>query len=134
MTFVRLAQLPGRVIQKMCLASLMAFAVLGIVVFLLSIRPDEQLVRSLALGIALWLLPNCYLVIKIMGRLGQVSGKDLLSIFYRAELVKLFFSGIFFIMVVKLLSIDIPILLLAYLASQLVFWLLLIIKSREGLL
>lgn len=134
MTFVRLAQLPGRVIQKMCLASLMAFAVLGIVVFLLSIRPDERLVRSLALGIALWLLPNCYFVIKIMCRLGQVSGKDLLSIFYRAELMKLFFSGIFFIMVVKLLSIDIPILLLAYLASQLVFWLLLIIKSREGLL
>lgn len=134
MTFVRLAQLPGRVIQKMCLASLMAFAVLGIVVFLLSIRRDEQLVRSLSLGIALWLLPNCYFVIKIMRRLGQVSGKDLLSIFYRAELMKLFFSGIFFIMVVKLLSIDIPILLLAYLASQLVFWLLLIIKSREGLL
>lgn len=134
MTFVRLAQLPGRVIQKMCLASLVAFVALGIVVFLLSIRPDQQLVRSLALGIALWLLPNCYFVIKIMRRLGQVSGRDLLNIFYRAELIKLFFSGIFFIMVVKLVSINIPILLLAYLASQLVFWLLLIIKSREGLL
>lgn len=88
--------------------------------------------RSLALGVALWLLPNCYFVIKIMCRLGQVSGKDLLNIFYRAELIKLFFSGIFFVVAIKLLSVKIPILLLAYLTSQLVFWLLLIIKSVEG--
>lgn len=134
MAFNRLAQLPGKVIQKMCLASLMAFAVLGIIVFLQNVCQDERAIRSLALGIALWLLPNCYFVIKIMHRLGLVSGRDLLSIFYRAELIKLFFSGIFFIMVIRLLSVNIPILLLAYLVSQLVFWLLLIIKSREGLL
>ncbi len=134
MAFNRLAQLPGKVIQKMCLASLMAFAVLGIIVFLQNVCQDERAIRSLALGIALWLLPNCYFVIKIMHRLGRVSGRDLLSIFYQAELIKLFFSGIFFIMVIRLLSVNIPILLLAYLVSQLVFWLLLIIKSREGLL
>ena len=136
MAFSRLAQLPGKIIQKMCQAAgLLAFVVLGIVVFLRNVcqDQDEQVIRSLALGIALWLLPNCYFVIKIMGRLGQVPGRDLLNIFYRAELIKLFFSGIFFIMVIKLLSINIPILLLAYLASQLVFWLLLI-KSREDLL
>lgn len=134
MTFSRLAQLPGKVIQKMCQASLMAFAVLGIVVFLGNVYKDEQAIRSLALGVALWLLPNCYFVIKIMRCLGQVPGKDLLNIFYRAELIKLFFSGIFFIMVIKVLSVNVPILLLAYLVSQLVFWLLLIMKSKEGLL
>ncbi len=134
MTFNRLAQLPGKVIQKMCQASLMGFAVLGIVVFLGSVYQDEPAIKSLALGVALWLLPNCYFVIKIMRRLGQVSGRDLLNIFYRAELIKLFFSGIFFIMVIKMLSVNVPILLLAYLVSQLVFWLLLIMKSKEGLL
>lgn len=134
MTFSGLAQLPGKVIQKMCQASLMAFAVLGIVVFLGNVYKDEQAIRSLALGVALWLLPNCYFVIKIMRCLGQVPGKDLLNIFYRAELIKLFFSGIFFIMVIKVLSVNVPILLLAYLVSQLVFWLLLIMKSKEGLL
>ncbi|MEN9450741.1 MAG: hypothetical protein RJA83_1359 [Pseudomonadota bacterium] len=134
MTFNRLAQLPGKVIQKMCQASLMGFAVLGIVVFLGNVYQDEPAIKSLALGVALWLLPNCYFVIKIMRRLGQVSGRDLLNIFYRAELIKLFFSGIFFIMVIKVLSVNVPILLLAYLASQLVFWLLLILKSKEGLL
>lgn len=134
MTFSRLVQLPGKIIQRMCQTSLMTFAVLGVVFFLRNVCQDERVVRSLMLGIALWLLPNCYFVMKIMRRLGQVSGKDLLNIFYRAELIKLLFSGIFFIVVIKLLSVNIPILLLAYLVSQLLFWLLLIIKSMKGLL
>lgn len=134
MTFSRLVQLPGKIIQRMCQASLMTFAVLGMVFFLRNVCQDERVVRSLMLGIALWLLPNCYFVMKIMRRLGQVSGKDLLNIFYRAELIKLLFSGIFFIVVIKLLSVNVPILLLAYLVSQLLFWLLLIIKSMKGLL
>jgi F0F1-type ATP synthase assembly protein I len=134
MAFSRLVQLPGKVIQRMCQASFMTFAVLGIVVFLWNLCQDELVIRSLMLGIVLWLLPNCYFVTKIMRCLGQVSGKDLLNIFYRAELIKLFFSGIFFVVVIKLLSVNIPILLLAYLVSQLVFWLLLIIKSMKGLL
>jgi F0F1-type ATP synthase assembly protein I len=135
MTFNRLAQLPSKVIQKMCQAAIFAFAaLLGVVVILGDVFQGGQGIRSLMLGIALWLLPNCYFVIKIMRRLGCASGTDLLNIFYRAELIKLFFSGFFFIMVIKFLSVNIPILLLAYLASQLVFWLLLMIKSREGLL
>lgn len=134
MTFSRLVQLPGKIIQRMCQVSLMTFAVLGALVFLRNVCQDERVVRSLMLGIALWLFPNCYFVMKIMRRLGQVSGKDLLNIFYRAELIKLLFSGIFFIVVIKLLSVNIPILLLAYLVSQLLFWLLLIIKSMKGLL
>lgn len=132
MTFYRLARLPGKVIQRMCQASIMAFTVLGIVVFLRNFCQDERVIRSLAMGVVLWLLPNCYFVIKIMRHLGQVSGRELLNIFYRAELAKLFFSGIFFIVVIKLLSVNIPILLLAYVISQLVFWLLLIIKNMES--
>jgi F0F1-type ATP synthase assembly protein I len=134
--FSRLAQLPGKVIQKMCQAGLLAFAVLGVISFLWNVCQNQngQVIKSLALGVALWLLPNSYFAIKIMCRLGQVPGRDLLNIFYRAELIKLFFSGIFFIMAIKLLSVNIPILLLAYLASQLIFWLLLIIKSSKGLL
>jgi F0F1-type ATP synthase assembly protein I len=135
MTFDRLAQLPGKVIRKMCQASFMAFfaVLLGLVVILGNFQ-NEKIVRSLMLGIILWLLPNCYFVIKIMRRLGQVPGGDLLNIFYRAELIKLLFSGFFFIMMVKLLSVSFPVLLSGYLAAQLVFWLLLIIKSKEGLL
>ncbi len=135
MTFSRLTQLPGKAIQKMFQAGIFAFAILlGVIVTLKDIFQSEQDIRSIALGIALWLFPNCYFVIKIMRSLGCALGKDLLNIFYRAELIKLFFSGIFFIMVVKLLSVNVSILLLAYLVSQLVFWLLLIIKSREDLL
>lgn len=132
MTLSRLGQLPGKIIQRMCQASLMAFTVLGVLAVLWNVCQGAWVIRSLALGVALWLLPNGYFLIKIMRRLGRVSAKDLLNIFYRAELIKLFFSGIFFIVVIQLLSVSIPILLLAYLTSQLIFWLLLIIKSMEG--
>lgn len=134
MTFSRLVQLPGKVIQRMCQASLVTFVALGMVVILQNVCQDERAIRSLVLGIILWLLPNCYFVIKIMRRLGPMSGKGLLNIFYREELIKLFLSGIFFIAVIKLLSVNIPILLLAYLVSQLLFWLVLIIESTKGLL
>ena len=52
---------------------------------------------------------------------------------YREELAKLLLSGGFFLMIIKLLSTNIPLLLLAYIVSQLLFWLLLI-KSKKGLL
>lgn len=132
MTFKRLAQLPGKVIQRMCQACFIAFTALGVVVFLGNFFQNERVIRSLALGIALWLLPNCYFVIKIMRCLVQVSGKDLLIIFYQTELIKLIFSGIFFVVMIKLLAVNVPILLLAYLTSQLAFWLLLTIKNVEG--
>jgi F0F1-type ATP synthase assembly protein I len=134
MTFNSPVQLSGKVIQRMCQAGLIAFTMLATVVFLRNFCQDGRIVRSLAFGVTLWLFPNCYFVIKIMRRLRQLSGRDLLNIFYRAELIKLFFSGIFFVVVIKLLSVNIPILLLAYLTSQTVFWLLLIIKSMESTL
>ena len=82
----------------------------------------------------MWLLPNCYFVVKVMHHLGRVSAERLLHIFYRAELIKLLLSGFFFIMMARLLSINFPVLLSGYLAAQLIFWLLLTIKNKEGLL
>jgi F0F1-type ATP synthase assembly protein I len=117
-------------------ASLVAFAVvlLGASVILSKFCHDGQLISSLALGVILWLLPNCYFVIKVMRHLGRVSPGRLLHIFYRAELIKLLLSGFFFIMLAKLLSINFPVLLSGYLVAQLTFWLLLSLKSKEGLL
>lgn len=115
--------------------SLMAFIVVLLEQAILGgIRQDEQIVGSLVLGIILWLLPNCYFAIKVLSHLGRISPRCLLSIFYRAELIKLLLSGFFFIMMVKLLSVNFPVLLSGYLVAQLIFWLLLIIKSKEGLL
>jgi F0F1-type ATP synthase assembly protein I len=136
MAFSRLAQLTVRLIRKMWQASLVAFAVvlLGASVILSKFCHDGQLISSLALGVILWLLPNCYFVIKVMRHLGRVSPGRLLHIFYRAELIKLLLSGFFFIMLAKLLSINFPVLLSGYLVAQLTFWLLLSLKSKEGLL
>lgn len=131
MTSIKLARLPGKMIQKMCQAGLVTFV--SLLAILGGVFQGGQVIKSLVLGVILWLLPNSFFLVKILSHLGEISGKGLLSIFYRAELIKLLISGTFFIMVIKLLSVNIPILLLAYLASQLVFWLLLITKSKEGL-
>lgn len=123
-----------RLIQKMCQASLITFCgLLSLVVILGNVFQNESgIVKSLVLGIVLWLFPNVYFLIRIMRRVGRISGKRLLSVFYREELAKLLFSGIFFLMIIKLLSTNIPLLLLAYIIPQLLFWLLLI-KSKKGL-
>ncbi len=124
-----------RLIQKMCQASLITFCgLLSLVVIVGNVFQNENgIVRSLVLGIVLWLFPNAYFLIRIMRRVGRTSGKRLLSVFYREELAKLLLSGGFFLMIIKLLSTNIPLLLLAYIVSQLLFWLLLI-KSKKGLL
>jgi ATP synthase protein I len=129
MTSTKLARLSGKMIQKMCQASLVAFV--SLLTILGGIFQGSQVIKSLVLGIVLWLLPNSLFAVKIWRHLWEMSGKGLLNVFYRAELIKLLISGIFFIMMVKLLSVNIPILLLAYLASQLVFWLLLILKAKK---
>lgn len=135
MTLSRVVLLP-KYIQKMCQAGLITFCgLLGLAVGLWGVFQNGQIgiIKSLALGIVLWLFPNVYFLVKIMRHIGRVSGKRLLSIFYREELTKLLFSGVFFLMIIKVLSINVPVLFLAYIVSQLLFWLLFIIKSEKGL-
>ena len=136
MVFSRLAQLAVRLIRKMWQAGFIAFWVVlsGVVAILGNDFHNRKIISSLALGIILWLLPNCYFVVKVMHHLGRVSAERLLHIFYRAELIKLLLSGFFFIIMARLLSINFPVLLSGYLAAQLIFWLLLTIKNKEGLL
>lgn len=136
MVFSRLTQLAVRLIRKMWQAGFIAFwmVLLGVATVLASGFNGWKIIISLALGIILWLLPNCYFVVKVMRHLGRVSPECLLHIFYRAELIKLLLSGFFFIMMAKLLSVNFPVLLSGYLLAQLIFWLLLTIKSKEGLL
>ncbi len=136
MVFSRLTQLAVRLIRKMWQAGFIAFwmVLLGVATVLASGFNGWKIISSLALGIILWLLPNCYFVVKVMRHLGRVSPECLLHIFYRAELIKLLLSGFFFIMMAKLLSVNFPVLLSGYLLAQLIFWLLLTIKSKEGLL
>ena len=88
---------------------------------------------SLLLGILLWMLPSCYLANKLFRRLGRVPPASLLRVFYRAEINKLLLSGIFFVMMIKLLSVNLPALVAGYFVPQLVFWVRLIMKNKEVL-
>lgn len=92
-----------------------------------------RLSGSLLLGVLLWMLPSCYFASKLFCRLGKVPPVALLRIFYRAEINKLLLSGIFFVMMIKLQSVNIPALVVGYFVSQLIFWLRLMMKSKEVL-
>lgn len=92
-----------------------------------------QITYSLLLGIFLWMLPSCYFANKLFRYLGKVSPASLLRIFYQAEITKILLSGFFFVMMIKLLSVNIPALVTGYFIPQLVFWVRLIMKNKEAL-
>lgn len=132
MTFNKRIQLPVRMIQKVFQASFITFAaLLAEQAVLGGIRQDKRAIGSLVLGIVLWLIPNCYFATKVMSLLKEVSSRALLIVFYRAELIKLLLTGFIFIAMVKLLAINFPLFFSGYLVAQLVFWLLLITKSKD---
>ncbi|MES2141868.1 MAG: ATP synthase subunit I [Pseudomonadota bacterium] len=104
-----------------------------IVLFVGGIFHSWQISYSLLLGIFLWMLPSCYFANKLFRHLGKVPPASLLRIFYRAEITKLLLSGFFFVMMIKLLSVNVPALVTGYFIPQLVFWVRLIMKNKEAL-
>lgn len=88
---------------------------------------------SFILGVLLWALPSCYFANKLFRYVAKVSAASLLRIFYTAEIIKLLLSGFFFVMIIKLLSVNIPALVTGYFVSQLVFWVRLMMKNKEGI-
>jgi ATP synthase protein I len=92
-----------------------------------------QLIGSLLLGVLLWALPNFYFARKVFSQSEHVPAASLLRIFYRAELVKLLLSGILFVMIIKLILVNIPVVLVGYFASQLIFLVCLILNNKEAL-
>lgn len=96
-----------------------------------------QITYSLLLGSLLWMLPSCYLAYKLFYCVAKVPASSLLKIFYRTEIRKLLLSGIFFVMIIKLVPVNLPALIAAYFASHLIFWLCLLgqqsSKNKEAL-
>lgn len=123
-------QCPLKMVSQIGSASL----VVGVIVLFLGlILRSWQITYSLLLGISLWALPNCYFANKLFRHLGKVSSASLLRIFYWAELIKLLLSGFFFVMMIKLLSVNIVALVIGYFISQFVFLARLIMKNKEVL-
>ena len=88
---------------------------------------------SFVLGILLWALPSCYFANKLFRDVGKISPTSLLKVFYKAEIIKLLLSGVFFVMIIKLVLVNIPALVTGYFVSQFVFWVRLMIKNKEGI-
>lgn len=86
---------------------------------------------SALLGGVVWLLPNLYFAHQVFSRIG--TAKQILWLFYRAEIIKLLLSAILFIVVCKFARIEIVPLLIGYMAAQMMFWLapLLLIKNTQ---
>jgi F0F1-type ATP synthase assembly protein I len=97
--------------------------------FVAGILRSWWLGSSLILGVLLWVLPSCYFANKLFRYIGKVSSASLLRIFYKAEIIKLLLSGFFFVMIIKLLSVNIPALVIGYFEAQLIFWVRLMIRN-----
>ena len=123
-------QCPLSMIRQIVSASLAA--AVG-VLFLGEILYGWQIAYALLFGIFLWALPSCYFANKLFRCLGKVSPAALLRVFHKAEITKLLLSGFFFVMMIKLLSVNIPALVMGYFIPQLVFWVRLIMKNKETL-
>ena len=126
---IRKVQWPPVMVSQIGIASLMAAAM---AFFLGEILHNWQMACTLVLGIFLWMLPNAYFASKVFRRLGRAPSASLLSIFYRAEIIKLLLSGFFFVMMIKLVPVNFPALLTGYFIPQLIFWVRLIVKNKEG--
>lgn len=90
-----------------------------IVASVLFMRDGEVAGYSTLLGGAAWLLPSLYFVGTIFAKVKPPT--QILWTFYRAEVLKLFFSAILFVLLIKYLPIDRVALLLGYIAAQLTF-------------
>ncbi len=82
---------------------------------------------SALLGGGIWALPNLYFAHKVLTDSIAQPAKDLVRIFYRAEVTKLLLSSVLFIVVVKFLPVTALAVLSAYLVAQIAFWLTLMI-------
>jgi ATP synthase protein I len=125
------AQCPLPMMQQIGVAGLLSAIV---ALFWGSTSHSWQISYSFLLGVFLWMLPSYYFANKLFSCLGKVSPASLLGIFYRAEIIKLLLSGFFFVMIIKLLTVNVPVLVIGYFVAQLVFWLGLIAKNKEALL
>lgn len=123
-------QCPFPMTQQIGAASLLSAMV---ALFLGGAFHSWQMSYSFLLGVFLWALPSYYFANKLFCCLGKVSPASLLRIFYRAEIIKLLLSGFFFVMIIKLLTVNVPVLVIGYFIAQCVFWLRLIAKNKEAL-
>jgi len=103
--------------QLVCLPAGLAF----IVAFFLYIFEDRISAYSVLLGGAAWSLPGFYFVWNLFSKTG--TAKIILYRFYRAEIGKLLFSAVLFILIAKFLTVNIGAVLLGFGVAQLSFWL-----------
>ncbi len=91
-----------------------------------------QITSSFVLGVLLWALPSCYFVNKLFRCFDKVSPVSLLGLFYRAEIIKLFLSGILFVAIVKLVpSIHFLVLVAGYFLAQLSLWIQFVMQPES---
>jgi ATP synthase protein I len=77
---------------------------------------------SAILGGLVWVLPTLYFAYRVLFADIRKSVKSLVWSFYRAEITKLAFSAMLFVITVKLISVNTLTVLLAFLVAQISFW------------
>lgn len=76
---------------------------------------------SFGVGAIVWLVPNVYFIYKFFDAKKAKVAKQLVWVFYRAEVFKLLFGAIFFVLAIKWFAV-LPLFVLgAYILAQVLF-------------
>jgi ATP synthase protein I len=112
-----MARQKGRAYLLVMLPVIMvAILAVGLLVF-----SGVEAAYSAGLGAIIWLLPNLYFIYKFFNVKNSRTAKELLWVFYRAEVLKLVLSALLFVIIIKLVAVLPFYVLGAFIIAQLVF-------------
>ncbi len=90
-------------------------------VLLLSVLRPTLMRNSMLLGVGLWFIPNLYAAYQIFGRMHKLSARQLLTLFYYSECIKLLLIGVIFVIMLRSCWVIVPDLILGYGITQIIF-------------
>lgn len=88
-------------------------SVIIIISLITLIFTDTKFAYSIGLGGCVWILPNFYFAYKLFHKI-ETEAKNFISVFYRTELLKLAFSALLFIAIIKWLPVTLSAIFIGY--------------------
>lgn len=95
--------------------------IVGLAAIVLAFKGSQNAMSVLMGGLAYW-VPTLIFVLRIFGRGPARGAKRFMAEFVTGEIIKLFLSGILFVLVVKYLPVEILYVLFGFIGAVVAFW------------
>jgi ATP synthase protein I len=94
--------------------------IIGLAVLLL-VQSVQSAFSVLLGGLCYW-LPTCWFAWRIFAHTGARAAKQFVAAFFVGEMIKLFLSGVLFLLIVKYLPVNVVSMLIGFVAAIIAFW------------